>query len=211
MERVYDIGEHKGNVVGQGFVEDGGQGREYIVGTDSHAWDSAIGKDDNRSDGVDVHIDLSRDTLFVELVLLDATGVGQARRVEDADLGKRLRLLTTFTNAGTYHHAVVASKLVKARRVGLALVIRTTLLVGMIENVEAVMINAVAGKNIGDEFQDGGFSDTSLSNKKDGVGRSRLILRYIDGPLLKGLDVARKDGQSYRVENVVATYLVSSL
>jgi len=80
----------------------------------------------------------------------------------------------------------------------------------MIENVEVVMINIVSGKDIGDEFQDGGFSDTSLSNKKDGVGRSRLILRYLDGPLLEGLNVAGKDGQGYRVENVVATYLIVS-
>jgi len=64
----------------------------------------------------------------------------------------------TFINADTYHYAVVATKLVKAHRVGLALVIRTTLLVGMIENVKVVMINA--GKDTGDEFQDGGFSDT---------------------------------------------------
>ena len=123
-----------------------------------------------------MHIDLIRDILFVELVLLDSTSVGQARRVEDADLGKRLRLHITFTNADTYHHAVVATKLVKARRVGLALVVRTTSLVGMVEGVEVVMTNVVAGQDIGDELQDGGFSDTGLSNKKDGVGRSRLIL-----------------------------------
>ena len=55
-------------------------------------------------------------------------------------------------NIHTYHFAVLALKLVKSDRIGLALVIRTTLLVGMVENVEVVVINVVASKDIGDEF-----------------------------------------------------------
>jgi len=76
MARVYDIGEHKGNIAGQGFVEDGGQGRECIVGTDSDARNGAIGKDENSSDGVDVLLNLGRNTLLVELILLGTTSIG---------------------------------------------------------------------------------------------------------------------------------------
>ena len=154
MEGTWRIREHEGNVIGEGFGEDGGQSREYIIGANSHSWDSAIGEDENGSDCVDILLDLSDDALLVEFVLLNTTGVSQPRCIEDADLGTRLRLLITFTNTGTYHYAVVATKLVKARQLGLALVIRTTLLVGMIEDVEVVMVNVVAGKNIGDELQD---------------------------------------------------------
>ena len=39
----------------------------------------------------------------------------------------------------------------------------------MVENVEVVVINVVASKDIGDEFQDRGFSDASLSNNKNSV------------------------------------------
>ena len=63
-----------------------------------------------------------------------------------------LRLPTTFKSPDTYHYAVLARKLVKSGRVGLALVVRTTLLVGMVENVEVVAIDVVASKDIGDEF-----------------------------------------------------------
>ena len=101
--------------------------------------------------------------------MLGTTSVDQSRRVEDADLGKRLCLLNTLTIAGTYHNAVLAREFVKAGRVGLALVFRTTLLVSMIENVDVVMINVVAVKDIGDEFQEGRFSNTSFSNKKDAL------------------------------------------
>ena len=57
-------------------------------------------------------------------------------------------------NTHTYHYAVLAPKLVKSGRVGLALVVMATLLVGMVENIEVVVINIVASKDIGDEFQD---------------------------------------------------------
>ena len=46
----------------------------------------------------------------------------------------------------------------------------------MVEDVEVVVMNVVAGKDIGDVFQDRGFSDTSLSNKKDSVWRFHLVL-----------------------------------
>jgi len=81
-----------------------------------------------------------------------------------------------FTNCRTHHYTILARKLVKAGRVSLALVVGTTALVGMVENIEVVVINVVAGKDIGDEFQDRGFSNTSLSNKKNGVRRFRPAL-----------------------------------
>ena len=65
-----------------------------------------------------------------------------------------LSILMLPINPYTYHYAILAPKLVKSGRVGLALVVRTTQLVGMIENVEVVVINVVSSKDIGDEFQD---------------------------------------------------------
>ena len=65
-----------------------------------------------------------------------------------------LSILTLPINAYTYHYATPARYLVKSGRVGLALVVRTILLVGMVENIEVVAINVVASKDIGDEFQD---------------------------------------------------------
>jgi hypothetical protein len=50
------------------------------------------------------------------------------------------------------------------------------LLVAVIEDVEVVVVNVVASKYIGDEFQERGLSDTSLSKKKDGVWLIRLVL-----------------------------------
>ena len=67
---------------------------------------------------------------------------------------KRLRILTMFKNCRTHHYAILARKLVKAGRVSLALVGRTTSLVSMVEDVEVVVVNVISGKDIGDEFQD---------------------------------------------------------
>ena len=54
---------------------------------------------------------------------------------------------------GTYHHAILARKFIKSGRVGLAVVISTPLLVAIVEKVKVVVIDVVAGKDIGDEFQ----------------------------------------------------------
>jgi hypothetical protein len=75
VEGAQDIGEHEGNVVVQGFREESGESGERIVCTDSDARDSAISEDENGSDGVDVLIDLIRNALLVELILLNAAGV----------------------------------------------------------------------------------------------------------------------------------------
>ena len=55
--------------------------------------------------GFDIILDLSSKTFFLELVLPNIASVSQPRRIEDADLRKRLRIRvpTTFRNAGTYH------------------------------------------------------------------------------------------------------------
>ena len=88
MEGARDIGEQESGVAGQVFGEDGGQGGECIVGVDSDARDGAINEDENSSDGVDVVFDLSSNTPFVEPVLLNTSCVGQARCIEDANLGR---------------------------------------------------------------------------------------------------------------------------
>jgi len=56
------------------------------------------------------------------------------------------------------------------------LIIRTTLLVGVVEDAEIAVINAFAGNDISKELYEGGLSDTSLSNKKDGVWCNQLVL-----------------------------------
>jgi len=112
MEGAQDIGKHKGNVAGQGFREDGGQGRERIVGADSDARDGTIGEDENRGDGVYVLLDLSRNTLLVDFILLDTASVGQSRGVEDANLGERSRILIMLKSSITYHYAVLALKFI---------------------------------------------------------------------------------------------------
>ena len=98
-------------------------------------------------------LDLSRNTLMVKGILLKIASVGKTRCIKDANLGKRLCMLTTvtITNTGTY---VLAPNFIKARRVGPTLITRITLLVCMFEAVEVVVTNVIACKDIGDEFQD---------------------------------------------------------
>ena len=74
-ERVRGVGKQKGNVVGQGFWEDGGENGEGIVGTDCNARNGPIDKNKNGADGVDVILDLRLNTLFVELVLLKVASI----------------------------------------------------------------------------------------------------------------------------------------
>ena len=176
VEGAHDIGEHEGNLAGQWIGKYGGERRECIGGASIHTWNGTIGEDQNGSDRVGVILDLSGNILLVQLILLDTFCVSQTRGVENTDLWKRLGILITFTNARTYHHAIFAPKFVKAGRVGLALVVGTTSFVGKVENIEVIMINVVASKDIGDEFHGSRFSDTSLPNKKNGVRFIRLIL-----------------------------------
>jgi len=123
-----------------------------------------------------VLLNLSGNAPLVELVLLNTARVRQPRCVEDANLGRRLRTLTISKSARTYHHAVLARKLVKTGRVGLTLVGGAILLVAAVEDFEIVGINIVADKDIGDKFQDCRLADTSLPNKEDGVWCLNLVL-----------------------------------
>ena len=99
-------------------------------------------------------LDLSLYTLLMELVLSDTASVGQPRCVKDADLRRRLCTLAMFTMENTHYYAILAFELVKARRVGLALVVRTPLLVGMVEHGKVAIINVIAGKDISYKFND---------------------------------------------------------
>src|SRR6266853_1176455 len=100
-------------------------------------------------------LDLSCNSPPLECVLLRITSVGQPWCVKDANLGKMLPLSTTFKTPDTYHYAVLAFKLVQAGRVGLTLV----------EDAEVVMLTPVGVKDIGQEFQDRGLPNSSLSNE----------------------------------------------
>ena len=55
------------------------------------------------------------------------------------------------------------------------MVVITTLSIGAVEDIEVVVINVIAGKDIGDEFQERGLSNTSLSNK-DCVWPIRILI-----------------------------------
>ena len=98
---------------------------------------------------------------------------------------------THYANVGTYHYTIVACKFVKAGRVGLTLVTGSIFLVASVEDLKIVAISIVTDEDIGEEFQDCGFADTSLSNQKDSVIRFNLVLRRPDDPLLERLYVTR--------------------
>jgi hypothetical protein len=167
-----------------------------------------MSKDENGSDGVNVLLNLSRNTLLVEFVLLDTASVGQSRRVEDPNLGKGYAFFY-IQNALTYHYVVLARKFVKTGQGGLTLVAGTTWLVAAVEDSEVVVINVIADKDIGDKFYDCGLANTSLSNKKDGVWRLNRVLRCLDDPLLERLYVAMEITSELAITgDVVVTYLI---
>ena len=194
VEGTRDIGEQEGNIVGRALGEDGGQSGECRVGPISDAWDSAIGEYEDGSDRVGFLLNLSRNTFLGGLILRTTAIIDEPRSVEDANLRKRLPMLDTFIIGGTYHYAVGALEFINAGQFGLALVARTILLVGGLENFKVVVIHVVAVKYIGDEFQGRGLANTILPKKKNSVWR--LFLRCYDDPLLEKRDVARKEGQN---------------
>jgi len=150
---VRDISEQEGDVVGQSFGEHGRECGKCIVGPDREVRDGTISEDENGIDGGDMLLDLARNALFVELVLLRTASVGQPRRIEDANLRKRLWIFTTLTKAGTYHNAVLTLDFVKAGRVCATLITRATMLVGVVEDVGVAVVNISAGKSNFDKFQ----------------------------------------------------------
>ena len=130
-ERIRGVGKQEGNIFGSGWEESGESG-EGIVNTESDAGDGAIGKEKNGSGGISVALDLSCNTFPVECILLKTAGVGEPRCVENTNLGETISLQTTFDIPDTHHYSVLARKLVKVSRVGLALVVETTSLVGVV-------------------------------------------------------------------------------
>jgi len=88
--------------------------------------------------------------LLLELVLLKTTLVGEPRRVDDKNLEKRSRTLTTFTNASTYVTTPFFLISSYGCQVSLALVVGTTLVIGMVENAKVVVISVVADKDVSD-------------------------------------------------------------
>ena len=79
-----------------------------MASPDRYARDSPIDEDENSINGINMLFDLSRNALLVKGILLRTARVNKTRRVEDANLGKRSCMLTTFTTTGTYHNAVLA-------------------------------------------------------------------------------------------------------
>ena len=87
IERAREVGENDGDVGVWGAGEDCGQSGECMSSPDSDAWDGPIDDDDGRN-GVNVVLDLSRNTLLVKGILLRIAGVGKTRRINDANLGR---------------------------------------------------------------------------------------------------------------------------
>jgi hypothetical protein len=136
------------NVLGR----DVGQSGERVVHPDSDTRDGTVGEDENGSDGVDESSDLGFYPLPVGLVLLGIAGLGEPRCIEDANLEKKLHLLTRLKGAVAYHYSVPALKCVNVYALGPTLVAGIALIVCAVENVEVVVINVFAEKDIGNEL-----------------------------------------------------------
>ena len=79
-EGVRGVGKQEANILVQGSRDDSGQSGKDIVG-DIDAWDGAIGKDEDGSNGIDMLLDLFCNSLLLECVLLRIASVGQPRCV----------------------------------------------------------------------------------------------------------------------------------
>lgn len=82
--------------------------------------------------------------LLVELVLLNVASAGQPGRIEYANLGKGLHVLTTLKNAATHQYALFARNFVKPGRLGFTLMAINSSLVGVVEKFEAIVVNIVS-------------------------------------------------------------------
>ncbi len=91
---------------------------DSIIGTESDVRDGAIGKVEKGSGRIDMALDLSRNALPLECVLLKMASVGEPRCVENATLGKMVSLRTAFEIPDTHHRAVLARKFVNPSRLG---------------------------------------------------------------------------------------------
>ena len=75
-EWIRGVGKQEGNVLARRSRENGGQSGKGIIGSGVGARDGAIGKDENSSDGIDMLLDLSCNSLRLECVLLRIASVG---------------------------------------------------------------------------------------------------------------------------------------
>ncbi len=73
---------------------------------------------------------------------------------KDANLGEMSCLPTRFKTPDAYYCAVLAREFVKPGQVDLALVVGTTLNVGVVESVKAVVTSVVYMKDVGGELQE---------------------------------------------------------
>ena len=103
----------------------------------------------------------------------------------------------------TYHYTIVACELVKAGKVSLTLATGTILLVAQVEDFKVVVISIVADKDIGEEFHECRFANTSLSNQKDGAIRWNFVLQCLDDPLLERFYVTRNMARRNALDVVV--------
>ena len=126
-----------------------------------------MGEDKNSINKVEVLFNISYDTLLVDLVLLNTTNVGQPRCVEDTDLRKKLWPPHCAKNPRSYQYPIGARNFVKVGRPNL--LISTSSFWYAVENIEVVMIDVVAKKDIGNQFQECRLSGVGPSNKNDSV------------------------------------------
>ena len=77
--------------------------------------------------------------------------------------------MITLKNTGDYRYAVLTCKFVGTGRDGLTLVARTPLLIFVVEDLEVVVIDIFAEKDIRNECDERGLPGPGPSNKKDGV------------------------------------------
>lgn len=64
------------------------------------------------------------------------------------------RLPTTFTTPDTYHCAALAREFVKPGQVDPAVVVGSTLTVGVVESVKVVVTSVIYMKDVGGELQE---------------------------------------------------------
>ena len=97
-------------------------------------------------------------------------------------------------NPRAYQYPIGARNFVKVGRPNL--LISTSSFGYAVENVEVVMIDVVAKKDIGNQFHECRLFGAGLSNEKDSVGRVCLVFQRLDDPMLKRIYVARKYDQN---------------
>jgi len=82
---VRDIGEHEGGI-SQTIGGDGRQSGDGVVQVAAAARDRAVGEDENGGDVIGVPHDLSSNSPFVEIRVLNTALLRESRRVENANL-----------------------------------------------------------------------------------------------------------------------------